>query len=188
MGGSFPQSNRHTNTSGSPTSVCANQSRKRDNSLDAFALQFRPVQNGLIGYAACGGASSRVVEPQCRTRFNHVIRLQPVSLSIEQSNWFGFVYLRALGMGGPLGGCRLTTNGVPSLCISGVGVSVPKCWRATLQGACWAILYIHISGVRGYKVLQNGETLDTYELLVQQRFEDTRRQRMNTSRVNPCTC
>lgn len=74
-GGILPATERHINTSGSPTSVRGNQSGNLDNLLDVFALQLRPVQRGLIGRPACGGASSRVVEPQCRTRFNHVIRL-----------------------------------------------------------------------------------------------------------------
>jgi hypothetical protein len=145
-------------------------------------------KTGLIGYAACGGASSRVVEPQCRTRFNHVIRLQPVFLSIEQSNWLGFVDLRALGMGGPSWWLQIDNEwGCASLHFRS------RCQRSkmtagNITGCMLGNLYIYPYLWRlRIQVLQNGETLDTYELLIQQIFEDKRRLRMNTSRANPCT-
>lgn len=59
-GGELPPTERHTNTSGPPTSGCGSQSRILDNLLDVFAMQLRPVQSRLIGRPACGCASSKV--------------------------------------------------------------------------------------------------------------------------------
>lgn len=154
MGGSFPQSNRRTNTSGSQQ-MCV-RTNQGNSIIRSMRLRCSSglFKTGLIGYVACGGASSRVVEPQCRTRFNHVIRLQPVFLSIEQSNWLGFVDLRALGMGGPSWWLQIDNEwGCASLHFRSRWVSAfqndgGQHYRVHAGQSC---TYIHISGVCGYK-------------------------------------